>query len=108
MRRAFWHWRVNDNGSDILGRLHLLLSGLVAGGGYLDTTRPPVTYFITTHWEHMPSSEATARHLDIGDYCVWVRMFEGNPLFLVLRTGQTPQWRDVGSLSIETAIRLKG
>lgn len=71
-----------------------------------------MTYYYTsgttTPWEHVPSSEATARHLRLGPYAIWARLLDGTHIFLVLPTGQEPHDTYGGYHSIDTALRWKG
>jgi len=63
---------------------------------------------VSTPWEHVQVSEATAQYLRLGEYQVWSRLFDGVPIFLVLRAEQEPGVNDGGYTSIESALKTKG
>ena len=62
----------------------------------------------TTPWEHVPSSEATARYLRLGQYAIWARLLGGTHIFLVLPAGVEPTEGHGGYHSIDSALRTKG
>jgi hypothetical protein len=64
--------------------------------------------YLSTNWECIQVSDATAKYLRLGEYRVWARMDDGIAIFLVLRTGQEPRPNDGGYASIDSALKTKG
>jgi hypothetical protein len=68
----------------------------------------PVPWNLSTYWERMSVSEATARHLRLDNHHVWSRITRGLIHYLVLRARQKPAARDMGWLLIQSAVTNKG
>lgn len=62
---------------------------------------------LNTPWEHVPSSVATAQHLQLGEYQMWTCAMDGVPRFLVLLPAELPLSSDIGYRSIEDAVKYK-
>ena len=63
---------------------------------------------LTTPWDKMEVSEATAKHLKLGDYSVWTRTDDGLSLFIVLQAGKEPDLWTPGYGSLEMAMSARG
>ena len=64
--------------------------------------------YVSTKWDHMIVSDATAKYLRLNEFWVWARMSNGIPIFLVLRAEQEPGEDDAGYSSIDAALKMKG
>ena len=68
--------------------------------------------FVTTEWERVEMSEATANHLGLNictsPYYVWSRMVDGVINFLVLQSGEEPLPDAEGWYNLPSALAAKG
>lgn len=60
---------------------------------------------MTTPWECIETSTATARVLDLGQNVVWSRMLDGVARFLVLPDGIDPNPNSPGWFDLNVALR---
>ena len=61
----------------------------------------------TVPWEKMDVSEATAKHLKLGDYSIWTRVDGGITMFIVLWTELEPDLWTPGYSSLEMAMSTR-